>query len=69
MIESYQKRSSLESYRKSVAKGCRSYLETKIKPSVAVKYAIALGKKSFVWDVLLDKVAENVRPYKEVRND
>lgn len=69
MIESYQKRSSLESYREAVAKGCKSYLETKIKPSVAVKYAIALGKKSFVWDVLLDKVAENVRPYKEVRDD
>ncbi len=66
MIDSYHKRSVGESYRDAVSKGCRQYLETKIKPSEAVKYAIALGKKNFVWDVLLDKVAENALSIKEV---
>lgn len=66
MIKSYHKRSVGDSYRDAVSEGCRQYLETKIKPSEAVKYAIALGKNKFVFDVLLDKVAENVLPYKEV---
>ena len=66
MIESYHKRSVGDSYRDAVSQGCRQYLETKIKPSEAVKYAIALGKKNFVWDVLLDKVAENALSIKEV---
>lgn len=66
MIVSYHKRSVGDSYRDAVSQGCRQYLETIIKPSEAVKYAIALGKKKFVFDVLLDKVAENVLPYKEV---
>ncbi len=65
MIEAYLSRRPKESYRDAVAKGCREYLDTRIKPSLAVKYAIALNKKSFVWDVLLDKVLENVLPYKE----
>lgn len=66
MIVSYHKRSVGDSYRDAVSQGCRQYLETKIKPSEAVKYAIALGKNKFVFDVLLDKVAENVLPYNEV---
>lgn len=66
MIESYHRRSIGDSYHDAVSEGCRQYLETKIKPSEAVKYAIALGKKNFVFDVLLDKVAEHVMPYKEV---
>ena len=66
MMDSYHKRSVGESYRDAVSQGCRQYLETKIKPSEAVKYAIALGKKNFVWDVLLDKIAENALSIKEV---
>lgn len=68
MIDAYHKRSVGESYRDAVSHGCRQYLETKIKPSEAVKYAIALGKKNFVWDVLLDEVAENALSIKEVPN-
>ena len=66
MVDSYHKRIVGESYRDAVSQGCRQYLETKIKPSEAVKYAIAFGKKNFVWDVLLDKVAENALSIKEV---
>lgn len=64
MIDTYHNRSVSENHREAVSKGCRKYLETKIKPSFAVKYAIALGKKGFVWDVLLDKVEENALTYK-----
>ena len=68
MIEAYQTKTSEESYREAVSKECRRYLEQYIKPSVAVRYAAALGKREFIWDVLLDKVAENVR-VPEVRRD
>ena len=37
MIDAYHKRSVGESYRDAVSQGCRQYLETKIKPSEAVK--------------------------------
>jgi len=69
MIAAYETRRADESYRDAVARGCRTYLETKIKPGAAVKYAVALGKKSFVWDVLLDKVAENALSEKKVPHD
>ena len=68
MIEAYQTKTSEESYREAVAKSCRQYLELYISPSLAVRYAAALGKREFIWDVLLDKVAENVR-VPEVRRD
>lgn len=68
MIEAYQTKTSAESYREAVAKSCRRYLEQYISSSLAVRYAAALGKREFIWDVLLDKVAENVR-VPEVRRD
>ena len=68
MIESYQTKLPAESYREATAKGCRRYLEQYISPSLAVRYAAALGKREFIWDVLLDKAAENVR-VPEVRRD
>ena len=68
MIEAYQTKTLEESYREAVAKSCRRYLEQYISPSLAVRYAAALDKREFIWDVLLDKVAENVR-VPEVRRD
>ena len=47
--------------------GCRRYLERHIQPKLAVQCAAALGKRSFLWDVLLDAVLATAR--KEERRD
>ena len=39
---------------------CLELIENKIKPSDAVQYAVALGNRKFMWDVLCDYVEENV---------
>ena len=48
-----------DSYREAVAKKCREILEKIIKPADAVKYVVALGKRGFMWDVLIDCVSKN----------
>ena len=60
MMEAYENKISSDSYREAVAKKCREFLDEIIKPKLAVKYAVALGARDFMWDVLFDKVEENV---------
>ena len=47
--------------REAAARGCRRYLERHIQPKLAVQCAAALGKRSFLWDVLLDAVLATAR--------
>lgn len=67
MLESYKNKTVRESYREAAARGCRRYLERHIQPKLAVQCAAALGKRSFLWDVLLDAVLATAR--KEERRD
>ena len=67
MLESYENKTARESYREAAARGCRRYLERHIQPKLAVQCAAALGKRSFLWDVLLDAVLATAR--KEERRD
>ncbi len=67
MLESYKNKTARESYREAAARGCRRYLERHIQPKLAVQCAAALGKRSFLWDVLLDAVLATAR--KEERRD
>ena len=60
MMEAYENKISSDSYREAVAKKCREFLDGIIKPKLAVRYAVALGARDFMWDVLFDKVEENV---------
>ena len=41
--------------------GCRHYLERHIQPKLAVQCAASLGKRGFLWDVLLDAVLATAR--------
>ena len=59
MTDAYVNKLASDSYREAVAKKCRELLEKIIKPADAVKYAVALGKRSFMWDVLIDYVSKN----------
>lgn len=67
MLRSYENKTARESYREAAARGCRQYLERHIQPKLAVQCAAALGKRSFLWDVLLDAVLATAR--KEERRD
>lgn len=67
MVQCYENRTSRESYREAVARGCRQHLERHIHPKRAVPCALALGKRRFLWDVLLDAVLATAR--KEERHD
>ena len=67
MLESYENKTVQESYREAAARGCRQYLERHIQPKLAVQCAAALGKRGFLWDVLLDAVLATAR--KEERRD
>ena len=67
MLESYENKTAQESYREAAARGCRLYLERHIQPKLAVQCAAALGKRGFLWDVLLDAVLATAR--KEERRD
>ena len=59
MTDAYMNKLASDSYREAVAKKCRELLEKIIKPADAVKYAVALGKRGFMWDVLIDCVSKN----------
>lgn len=67
MLESYENKTAQESYREAAARGCRQYLERHIQPKLAVQCAAALGKRGFLWEVLLDAVLATAR--KEERRD
>ncbi|GEM_PF-2677456 len=60
MMEAYENKLSSDSYREAVAKKCREFLDDIIKPKFAVRYVVALNARDFMWDVLFDKVEENV---------
>ena len=59
MMEAYENKTSSDNYHEAVAKKCCEFLNEIIKPKFAVRYAVALGARDFMWDVLFDKVEEN----------
>ena len=60
MIDGYLNKPPAEPFRDAVARTCLKIIESKMKPSDAVKYAVALENRKFMWDVLCDCVEENV---------
>ncbi|NCB52328.1 MAG: hypothetical protein EOM54_10655 [Clostridia bacterium] len=46
-------------YKELITKRCRQYINLKLKPDTALMCAIALGKRSFAFDVLLDRIEPN----------
>lgn len=66
MLDAYQACGS--DYKTTVAKECRKQLETIVKPGEAVKYAVAIKDKDFLWDILYDKIYDHVKKV-EVSHD
>lgn len=59
MLDAY--RTCAVDYKTAVAEACRKQLETIVKASEAVKYAVAVNDKDFLWDVLYDKIYDHVK--------
>ena len=61
MLDAYLTKSTSVDYKTAVATACRQLLEAIIKPGEAVKYAVAIKDKDFLWDVLYDRIYEHVK--------
>ena len=59
MLDAYQACGS--DFKTAVAKECRKQLEAILRPSEAVKYAVAIKDKDFLWDILYDKIYDHVK--------
>ena len=47
-------------YRETVAVRCRKLLDRIVRPSLAVRYVVAVGKRDLLWDLLIDQIEKNV---------
>jgi len=67
MMEAYMENPFSGDERAVVSKVCRKYLDRIVRPGLAVRYVVALGKRKLLWDLLLDRIEENVLevPYAE----
>ncbi len=60
MMEAYQKKTASQSYRDAVSEKCRELLDGIVKPVIAVRYVVALGKRNLLWELLPDAILPNV---------
>lgn len=56
LINAYINKTSGDTYREAVAEKCLELVKDICKPVEAVKYVVALNKRSFLWDVLWEYV-------------
>jgi hypothetical protein len=61
MLDAYLNKTSGADYKTAVALECRKQLAILIKAGEAVKYAVALKDKDFLWDILYDKIYDHVK--------
>ena len=61
MLDAYLTKATSVDYKTAVATACRQLLEAIVKPGEAVKYAVAIKDKDFLWDVLYDRIYEHVK--------
>lgn len=67
MMTAYVEKPFAQDYRKAVSMKCRELLNDIVKPSVAVRYVVALGKRDLLWDMLIDQIERNVLRREEDR--
>ena len=60
MMQAYIDKPFSLTYREAVAVECRKLLNKIVKPSLAVQYVVALGKRKLLWDLLVDCIEVNV---------
>ena len=66
MMSAFADKSASRSYRDAVTAKCRELLTVIARPTLAVRYVVALGRRDLLWDLLPEHIEKNVL---EVRND
>ena len=65
-MQAHHKAHASRSYRDAVTAKCRELLTTIVRPTLAVRYVVALGRRDLLWDLLPEYIEKNVL---EVRDD
>ena len=60
MMTAYIGKAFSDDYKKAVSKKCRELMDRIIKPTAAVPYVVALGKRNLLWDLLIDQLEKHV---------
>ena len=47
-------------YRDTVAAKCRKLLDGIVRPALAVRYVVAVGRRNLLWELLIDQIEKNV---------
>ena len=66
MMRAFADKSASRSYRDTVTAKCRELLTAIVRPTLAVRYVVALGRRDLLWDLLPEYIEKNVL---EVRDD
>ena len=66
MMRAFADKSASRSYRDAVTARCRELLTAIVRPALAVRYVVALGRRDLLWDLLPEYIEKNVL---EVRDD
>ena len=66
MMRAFADKSASRSYRDAVTAKCRALLTAIVRPTLAVRYVVALGRRDLLWELLPEHIEKNVL---EVRDD
>ena len=66
MMSAFADKSASRSYRDAVTAKCRELLTAIVRPTLAVRYVVTLGRRDLLWDLLPEYIEKNVL---EVRDD
>ena len=66
IMRAFADKSASRSYRDTVTAKCRELLTAIVRPALAVRYVVALGRRDLLWDLLPEYIEKNVL---EVRDD
>ena len=66
MMRAFADKSASRSYRDAVTVKCRELLTAIVRPALAVRYVVALGRRDLLWELLPEYIEKNVL---EVRDD
>ena len=61
MMDAYENKPYSQSYREAVAEVCRKMLTKLVKPKLAVRYVVALGKRNLLWALLPEQIEKEAR--------
>ena len=65
MMRAFADKSASRSYRDAVTAKCRELLTAIVRPTLAVRYVVALGRRDLLWDLLPEHIEKNVLEVRE----